>query len=56
MRHLRVTYTVVVDIEPAGLDDDEAERQRAMDMVCDEPQAYLRDDNLAVTCEWVGEA
>ena len=53
MRTLRATYTLVVDIEPCGLDDDEAERQRVMDMVFEEPAAYVRDDNVTVTVEWV---
>ena len=53
MRLLRATYTLVVDIEPVGLDDDAAEKERAIDMVCDEPAAYVRDDNRTVTVEWV---
>lgn len=53
MRLLRVTYTVVVDIEPGGLDDDEAEQQRAADMVAGDVATFIRDDNVTVTAEWV---
>lgn len=53
MRLLRVTYTLVVDIEPAGLDDDIAEMQRAIEMVCDEPAAYADEDAKRITVKWV---
>lgn len=50
---LRVTYELVVDIEPIGLDDDEAEKQRAIGMVLDEPCAFVQQSNVSATVEWV---
>lgn len=53
MKKLRVTWSVTVDIEPYGFDDDEVEKQRAMEMVCDEPVAYSNGENVTVECEVV---
>lgn len=45
-----VTYTLVVEIKDVG-DDDFDNEQRAIDMVMDEPQRFIKNDssNLTVT-------
>lgn len=53
MMILRTTYTLTVDIEPAGLDDDEAEKERAADLVAGDVASFIEDDNVTVTVEWV---
>lgn len=53
MKKIRVTWSITVDIEPYGFDDDEAEKQCAMEMVCDEPVAYVNGENVTVECEVV---
>jgi hypothetical protein len=50
MKKIRVTYTLVVDITPT--EDDIDQEQRAIDMVCDEPMAYVGGNNVTVTAEW----
>lgn len=51
----RVTYTLVVEIEDTktGVDQE----QRAVDMVMDEPTAFIEKDggNLVVTSERIAE-
>ena len=51
-KKIRVTYTLVVDITPTkdGCIDEE---QRAVEMVCAEPDAYGSNGTRTVTTEWV---
>jgi hypothetical protein len=49
MKKIRVTYTVVADIEPYGLDDDDAEFQRAVECVQEDIGRYA----AVVAAEWV---
>jgi hypothetical protein len=51
MKKIRVTYTLVVDITPT--EDDIDQEQRAIDMVCDEPDAIGSNGTRTVTTEWV---
>ena len=51
MKKIRVTYTLVVDITPVDEDIDQV--QRAIDMVCDEPTAYIGADNVTCATELV---
>jgi hypothetical protein len=51
VKKIRVTYTLVVDI--TQIDEDIDQEQRAIEMVCEEPAAYVGDDNVTVTTELV---
>ncbi len=52
MKKIRVTYTLVVDITPGDLERSE-EESAALEMVLDEPMAYVSDGNVTCTTEWV---
>jgi hypothetical protein len=53
MKKLRVTCRIVVDVEPHGELGKDEEEQRAIDLVMDEPMAFILDENIEVAVEWV---